>query len=183
MTMTEVAVVFGIEPGTVWAETASSSESRCLVVVRRARCARGVALALASDSEFELSLADDFGWACWRCGTPVGRTSFGLSSSGEMSRAKQVKPNATAQKKEPARSQKLMGGKLAAKIQCTQAVTDLFRATCVQFRSLPAHRRPRSCSRRAFCADRLRADNPSKPIPSRIFLDHLHRTPARSSPF
>jgi hypothetical protein len=58
--MTELAVVLGIEPGTVWTGTESSSESRCLVGARWARRARGVALEVASESESEFALAVDF---------------------------------------------------------------------------------------------------------------------------
>ena len=140
--MTELAVVFGIEPGTVWVGTESSSESGCRVVARRVRRVRGVAVDVESESESEVAVADDLAFACCRCGTPVGRISFGLSSSGEVeagSTAKQKVAKPTAQKAKAGRYHRVMGGKLAAKIQSMQAARDLFRAGSIRFRSLPAH--------------------------------------------
>ena len=79
--MIELALVFGIEPGTVWVGIGSSSDSRDFAVLRCVRRGRGVALVLSSESDF--ALAADFDFECCRCGsTPVGLTAFGFSSSG-----------------------------------------------------------------------------------------------------
>src|SRR6476646_10560623 len=139
--MTELAPVFGTEPGTVCVGI-SSSESRCfLTVARCVRFGRGVVLGLSSESE----AVDDFALARDLCGTPVGRTSLGFSS-GEIvvgSAARQSRASPTTQKN-PARDQRFMGGKLATRIQWAQAmVTNLCRAGSVQFRSLRAHRQRR----------------------------------------
>ena len=139
--MTELAPVFGIEPGTVCVGI-GSSDSRDFAVLRCVRRGRGVALDVASESDF--AVAADFDFECCRCGTPVGRTSFGFSSSDVIaagSAARQRAASPTAQKTKPARYQRFMGGKLAIKIQRAQAVvTNPCRAGLVQFRSLPAHR-------------------------------------------
>src|SRR5256885_4464950 len=137
--MTELALVLGMEPGTVWVGI-SSSDSRDFAAVRCALRRRGVALAFASESES--AVVFDLAFECVRCGTPVGRISFGFSSSGEIvvgSAATQRRASATTQKN-PARDQRFMGGKLAIKIQRAQAgVINLCRAGSVRFRSLPAH--------------------------------------------
>src|ERR1700730_1955235 len=137
--MTELAPVFGTEPGTVCVGIGSSSESRDFAALRCVRRCRGVAVALASES----AVAFDLVVACARCGAPVGRTSFGFSSSGEIavgSAATQRRASPIAQKN-PARDQRFMGGKLAIKIQRAQAVvTNLSRAGSVQFLSPPARR-------------------------------------------
>src|SRR5216684_1943655 len=133
--MTELAPIFGIEPGTVWVGIGSSS-SRCF------RRGRGVALEFASESEF--AVAADFAFECCLCGTPVGRTSFGFSSSGGIvvgSAARHRMARPIAQQTNQIRYQRFMGGKLAIKIQPAQvAVTDPRRARSVQFRNLPARR-------------------------------------------
>src|ERR1700694_998846 len=138
--MTELAPVFGTEPGTVWVGI-GSSDSRCFFTVARCvRLGRGVVLGLSSESES--ACADDFAFECCLCGTPLGRTSLGFSS-GEIvvgSAATQRRASPTTQKN-PARDQRFMGGKLAIKIQPAQAgVTNPCRTGLVQFRTLPAHR-------------------------------------------
>src|SRR5947207_134243 len=62
ITMTELALVRGIEPGTVCVGTGSSLESRDFAA-RRARRGRGVALAAVFASESEAALVDDFVFA------------------------------------------------------------------------------------------------------------------------
>src|SRR6266705_3338692 len=137
--MTELAPVFGTEPGTVWVGI-GSSDSPDFAAVRCALRRRGVSLAFASESEVVFDLALE----CCRCGTPVGRTAFGFSSSGGIvvgSAARQRAARPTAQQANPARYQRFMGGKLAIKFECAQAVvTNPCRAGSVQFRTLPAHR-------------------------------------------
>src|SRR5256885_7433509 len=137
--MTEVALVLGIEPGTVWVGI-GSSDSRCFFAVARCvRFGRGVALELSSESES--AVADDFALER-RCGTPLGRTSFGFSSGETVvgSAARQRRASPTAEKN-PARDQRFMGGKLAIKIQRAQAVvTNPCSAGPGQFRGLRAHR-------------------------------------------
>src|SRR5205807_8550049 len=102
---------------------------------------RGVVLGLASESES--AVVDDLAFECCRCGTPVGRTTFGFSSSGEIvvgSAAMQRRASPTTQKN-PKRDQRFIGGKLAIKIQRAQAVvTNRCRAESVRFRNLPARR-------------------------------------------
>src|SRR5437016_5508178 len=128
--MTELALVLGMEPGTVWVGI-SSADSRDFAAVRCVLRRRGVALAFASESEAVFDLA----FECERCGTPVGRTSFGFSSSGEIvvgSAARQRRASPTMQKN-PAWDQRFMGGKLAVKIQRAQAgVINLCRAGSVR---------------------------------------------------
>src|SRR5437660_8073556 len=100
----------------------SSSDSRDFAVLRWVRRRRGVALELSSESDF--AVADEFDLECCRCGTPVGRTSFGFSSSDELevgSAARQMPMRPIAQRAKAARVQRFMGGKLAIKIQPTQA--------------------------------------------------------------
>ena len=114
--MTELAAVLGIEPGTVWAGNDSSSESRDFAVLRRARRGRGVTLELSSESD--LAVAADFDLECDRCGTPVGLTAFGFSSSGEIdvgSAAMHRSARAVAQPVKKKRDQRFMGGKLTDK--------------------------------------------------------------------
>src|SRR5713226_5338647 len=136
--MTELAPIFGIEPGTVWVGIGSSS-SRCFVVARCVRRGRGVALEFASESEF--AVAADFAFERCLCGTPVGRTSFGFSSPGGAvvgSAARHRAARPTAQQANPTRYQRFMGGKLAIKIQRVQAVaTNPRRAGLARFRTLP----------------------------------------------
>src|SRR5215468_9384566 len=108
--MIELALVFGIEPGTVWVGIGSSS-SRCFAVARCVRRGRGVAFGVASESEF--AGAADFALECCLCGTPVGRTSFGFSSFagivvGSAARHRAASP--TAQQVKPTRYQHFMGG-------------------------------------------------------------------------
>src|SRR3982751_773892 len=109
--MTEVALVFGTDPGTVWVGI-GSSDSRCFFAVARCvRFGRGVVVELSSESES--AEADDFAFERL-CGTPLGRTSFGFSS-GEIvvgSAARQRRASPTAERN-PARDQCFMGGKLA----------------------------------------------------------------------
>ena len=114
--MTELAAVLGIEPGTVWAENDSSSDSRDFAVLRRARRGRGVTLELSSESDF--AVAADFDLECERCGTPVGLTAFGFSSSGEIvvgSAAMHRSARAVAQPVKKRRDQRVMSGKLTDK--------------------------------------------------------------------
>ena len=114
--MTELAAVLGIGPGTGWAENDSSSDSRDFALLRRARRGRGVALELSSESD--LAVAADFDLECDRCGTPVGLTAFGFSSSGEIdvgSAAMHRSARAVAQPVKKKRDQRFMGGKLTDK--------------------------------------------------------------------
>jgi len=60
----------------------SSSDSRDFAVLRCVRRGRGVALEIVSESEFSVAVDFDFEWC--RRGTPVGRTSFGFCSTGEL---------------------------------------------------------------------------------------------------
>src|SRR6266404_3532941 len=183
ITITETALVLGIDPGTVCAGSESSSESRCRAAARWVRRDRGVALGLSSESDF--AAADDFAFACWRWGTPVGRTSFWFSSSGELdvgSTAKQRETKVTAQKTKLARYQRFMGGKLAAKIQSAQAAINPFRAESVRFRNLPARRRRQLRCRPTFCGARLTADILLPPIRARIFQDRPPQTRGESGP-
>src|SRR2546423_13428064 len=108
ITMTEVALVRGTEPGTLWVGIGSSAESRSFAA-RRARRGRGVALSAVSESESGVA-ADFFLW--WRCGTPDGRTSFGFSSGETVvgSTPTQMLTMPIAQKKDTARNQRFMGG-------------------------------------------------------------------------
>ena len=92
--MTELALVFGIEPGTVCVGI-GSSDSRCFfAVARRVRFGRGVVLGLSSESE----VADDFVFECCLCATPVGRISLELSSgeivAGSAARQRRASPTA-----------------------------------------------------------------------------------------
>src|SRR5437762_2457326 len=107
--MIELALVFGIEPGTVWVGI-GSSDSRCFTVARCVRFGRGVALVLSSESKS--AVADDFGFERCLCGTPVGRTSLGFSSVEIVvgSAARQRRTTPTAQQKNPTRCQRFMGG-------------------------------------------------------------------------
>src|SRR5260370_31778482 len=99
--MTEFAPVFGTEPGTVCVGI-GSSDSRDFAVLRCVRRGRGVALAVASESDF--AVAADFDFECCRCGTPVRRTSFGFSSSDVIaacSASPQRSAQPTAQEPQP----------------------------------------------------------------------------------
>ena len=85
-------------------------------LLRRARRGRGVALELSSESD--LAVAADFDLECDRCGTPVGLTAFGFSSSGEIdvgSAAMHRSARAVAQPVKKKRDQRIMGGKLTDK--------------------------------------------------------------------
>src|SRR5262249_25090564 len=116
----------------------SSSDSRCLVA-RRARL--GVAVAPALSSSFAFALAFDFD----RCaGTPVGLTSFGLPDSGAtgVSAARQPRARITVMNQEKWRRSFMGGGKLAIKLQRTQArqFTNRRHAESVRFGNLPGRR-------------------------------------------
>src|ERR1051325_1395835 len=79
ITMTELALTLGIDPGTVCVDSDSSCDSRDFV----ARCVRrGLGVGLASESE---SVFAGFDFERDRCaGTPLGLISFGFSWSGEI---------------------------------------------------------------------------------------------------
>src|SRR5438445_13413086 len=119
----------------------SSSDSRDFAVLRCVRRGRGFAFELSSQSD--LAVAADFDFECCRCGTPVGRTSFGFSFSEEVavgSAARQMPMRPTAHKAKRARNQRFMGGKLAIKIRMTQAVTNPRPVGSTRFRILPVRR-------------------------------------------
>src|SRR5438105_3260175 len=133
--MTELALTFGIDPGTVWVGKESSSDS-CDLVARWVRRGRGVALASESES------AVDFDFERCRCaGTPLGLTSFGFSWSGEIGVSAATHVNASRIAAKQKSKRRFTGGKLPIKIQSTQAaVTNLRPAESIRFRSLPGRR-------------------------------------------